>query len=393
VNKLTLDDVDVGGKRVLVRADFNVPLKDGRVADDTRIQATLATICELRERSAKVILMSHLGKPGGEVKEELRLDPVADRLGELLEITVRKIPLPTEKDAGEVIGDMKDGDVILFENTRFDPGEKKNSDTFSKALAGPADLFVNDAFAACHRAHASTAGVAQFLPACAGRLMQTEVEELSDFIGNADSPRIGVFGGAKVGGKIGVIRGQSDAFDHILLGGGMANTFLAAADKEIGRSLHDEDSLETARKILAEFSDGRIVLPEDLVVLQDPDDPGSSRTADADEVKPDWRIVDLGPKTLEHFAGHVETAASMLWNGPLGWFEQKPFDEGTRSLVRAMSDCTAQTVIGGGETVQAANACDVEIGEAFTHCSTGGGAFLDFVAGKTMPGIEALDDR
>ena len=226
MNKRTLDDVDVGGKRVLVRADFNVPLKDGRVADDTRIQATLATIRELRERSAKVILMSHLGKPGGEVKDELRLDPVADRLGELLEAKVRKIPLPTEEGADDAIGEMKDGDVLLFENTRFDPGEKKNSDTFSKALAEPADLFVNDAFAACHRAHASTAGVAQFLPACAGRLMQTEMEELSDFIENADSPRIGIFGGAKVGGKIGVIRCRSDTFDHILLGGGMVNTLL-----------------------------------------------------------------------------------------------------------------------------------------------------------------------
>ncbi len=393
MNKLTLDDVDVGGKRVLVRADFNVPLEDGKVADDTRIRAALPTIRELLERSAKIILMSHLGKPGGEVKDGLRLDPVAGRLGELLSTEVRKIPFPPDESAARLIREMEEGDVLLFDNTRFDSGEKENNDSLSETLAAAADLYVNDAFAACHRAHASTAGVPRHLSACAGRLVQKEAEELSDFMENAGSPRIGVFGGAKVGGKIDVIRSRGDFFDHVLLGGGMGNTFLAASGKETGASLCDEDSVETARKILSDSSDGRIVLPEDLVVLEDPDDPESHRTVGADEVKRDWRIVDIGPTTRDRFAGHVESARSILWNGPLGWFERAPFDEGTRSLVRAMSGCSARVVIGGGETVQAANACGVETSEAFTHCSTGGGAFLTFVAGGHMPGIDALDDH
>lgn len=391
MTKKTLDEIEVGGLRALVRVDFNVPLKDGVVVDDTRMRAALPTLCELREKSARIILMSHLGRPGGEAKDALRLDPVAERLRELLAAEVVKVDEVCGPAAAQAVEDLREGQLLLLENTRFHPGEKSNDATLSKELAKLGDVFVNDAFAACHRAHASTAGVAAHLPACAGRLLQKEVEALSSFLADAPSPTVGVFGGAKVPDKLAVIEALEGRLERILLGGGMANTFLAAIGQTIGDSLADAESVEVAKKLFSRLPEGRIILPEEVVALTDPSDPESHRTVRIDEMKDDWRIVDLGAKTLETYEGVLREAQSVIWNGPLGWIEQAPFDAGTHSLARMLSGLSARVVVGGGETVQAARDAGQE--DRYDHLSTGGGAFLAFLAGKELPGIEALDER
>ena len=388
--KKTIEDVDVTGKRVLVRADFNVPLEDGQIADDARIRACLPTIEALLRRGARVVLCSHLGRPKGEVREELRLTPVARRLSELLK---RDVPLLEDcvgERVREAVGRMADGEAVLLENTRFHPGEKENDPDFASELASLAELFVNDAFGAAHRAHASTAGVAGHLPAVAGLLMQEELRRLSQVRDAAEPPFAAVMGGAKISDKIGVVKNLLDRLDLLLVGGGMANTLLRVGGVETGRSLVEEEQLETAARI-ADRAGSRLVLPVDVVVAEDPRTGKGRQTVKVGSVPEDGMILDVGPDTLERFRRRLDGARTVVWNGPLGAFEHPPFDRGTVALARILADMNAETIIGGGDTGAAVARAGVT--DRVSHVSTGGGAFLSFIQGEKLPGLEALQDK
>jgi len=388
--KKTIEDVDVTGKRVLVRADFNVPLEDGEIADDARIRACLPTIEALLRRGARVVLCSHLGRPKGEVREAFRLTPVARRLSELLK---RDVPLLEDcvgKRVREAVGRMADGEAVLLENTRFHPGEKENDPDFASELASLAELFVNDAFGAAHRAHASTAGVAGHLPAVAGLLMQEELRRLSQVRDAAEPPFAAVMGGAKISDKIGVVKNLLDRLDLLLVGGGMANTLLRVGGVETGRSLVEEEQLETAARI-ADRAGSRLVLPVDVVVAEDPRTGKGKRTVKVGSVPEDGMILDVGPDTLERFRRRLVGARTVVWNGPLGAFEHPPFDRGTVALARILADMNAETIIGGGDTGAAVARAGVT--DRVSHVSTGGGAFLSFIQGEKLPGLEALQDK
>jgi len=385
----TVRDVDVSGRRVLVRVDFNVPLEDGEVADDTRLRASLPTITYLLERNAKVILCSHLGRPGGEVVEELRLDPIAKRLSELIDVGVIK--------AGDCVGeavearakDLEPGQVFLLENTRFHPGEKANDHKFAARLAGLAEIYVNDAFAAAHRAHASTEGVAHLLPSAAGLLMEREIEVLRRVRENPKHPFAAIFGGAKISDKIGILDQLMDRMEMVLVGGGMANTFLKAQGHEMGESLVEEASLDTAREIL-EAAGEKLVLPVDLVVADAFDAEAKHHAVLVDQVPPGWRALDVGPRTVDLFREKLKGAKMILWNGPLGVFEMELFSKGTYAIVGTLAEHEAETITGGGETAAAVN--EVNLADKMTHVSTGGGAFLTFMEGETLPGVAALGE-
>jgi phosphoglycerate kinase len=388
--KKTIADVEVSGRRVLVRADFNVPLEGGGIADDARIRACLPTIEELLRRNARVILCSHLGRPKGEVREELRLTPVARRLSELLN---REVPLLDDcvgEGVREAVDRMSDGDAVLLENTRFHPGEKKNDPGFASELASLADLFVNDAFGAAHRAHASTAGVARHLPAVAGLLMEKELERLSQVREAAEPPFAAVMGGAKISDKLGVIKNLLDRLDLLIVGGGMANTLLMVGGVETGRSLVEEDQLETAARI-ADRAGSRLVLPVDVVVAEDPETGNGRQTVTVGRVPRESMILDVGPDTLERFRRRLEGARTVVWNGPLGAFEHPPFDQGTVALARILADMNAETIIGGGDTGSAVARAGVI--DRVSHVSTGGGAFIEFIQGERLPGLEVLQDK
>ena len=388
--KKTIEDVDVTGKRVLVRADFNVPLEDGQIADDARIRACLPTVEALLRRGARVVLCSHLGRPKGEVREELRLTPVARRLSELLK---RDVPLLEDcvgERVREAVGRMADGEAVLLENTRFHPGEKENDPGFASELASLAELFVNDAFGAAHRAHASTAGVAGHLPAVAGLLMQEELRRLSQVRDAAEPPFAAVMGGAKISDKIGVVKNLLDRLDLLLVGGGMANTLLRVGGVETGRSLVEEEQLETAARI-ADRAGSRLVLPVDVVVAEDPRTGKGRQTVKVGSVPEDGMILDVGPDTLERFRRRLDGARTVVWNGPLGAFEHPPFDRGTVALARILADMNAETIIGGGDTGAAVARAGVT--DRVSHVSTGGGAFLSFIQGEKLPGLEALQDK
>jgi phosphoglycerate kinase len=386
--KKTIKEVDVTDKRVLVRVDFNVPLEEGAVADDTRIRAALPTIQYLLDRSARLILCSHLGRPGGKVVEELRLDPVAAHLANLLGMDVMKADdcIGPEVEAG--VKDLGPGEVLLLENTRFHPGEKANAPDFATQLASIADLYVNDAFGTAHRAHASTEGVAHHLPAVAGLLMERELEALERARENPEHPLIMIFGGAKISDKIGVIERFLQQADAVLVGGGIANTLCKAQGLEIGQSLVEEESLETAGRILDEAGD-TLVLPVDVVVADAFDADAQRRTVSVNEVRPGWRILDIGPRTIDLFEEKLSSAKMVVWNGPLGVFEMEPFAEGTFAIARTLAELDAETITGGGETAAAVDQAGVA--DQMTHVSTGGGAFLTFMEGKELPGIAALD--
>lgn len=388
--KKTIRDVDVSNKRVLVRVDFNVPLKNGKVTNDNRIRAALPTIRYLLDQNARVILCSHLGRPKGEVVEELRLDPVANRLSELLEMKVNKAGDCVGPEAEEAVEQLQAGQVLLLENTRFHPGEKKNDIDFAEKLAKLADLFVNDAFGAVHRAHASTEGVAHRLPAVAGLLMAEELETLSRLLEAPEKPFIAVLGGAKVSDKIGVIQHLLAQVDGLLIGGGMANTFLKAKNLEVGRSLVEEGSLEEAKQIL-DMAEDRLVLPLDAVVAKELAEDATPKTVSINEVPQDEKILDIGPQTVDLFKKKMGSAKTVVWNGPLGVFETSPFAEGTMAIARLLPELDAATIVGGGDTVPAIQQVGVE--EKITHISTGGGAFLDFLQGKELPGVAALEDK
>jgi len=391
--KKALKDFDFKNKKVLVRVDFNVPLDGDQVTDDTRIEAALPTIRFLMNEDAKVILMSHLGRPGGKVVKEYKLDPVADRLADLLGKEVYKTDESIGREVEEAIEKMDDGDVLLLENTRFHPGEKGNDPEYAKALAGLADVFVNDAFGAAHRAHASTTGVAEHLPAIAGFLIQRELEALGRATDNPEKPYTAIIGGAKVSDKMDVIKNIIPRADYLLLGGGIANTFLLAKGLDVGDSLVEEDRVELAKEIMDEAAVKgiEVILPEDVVVAKEFKADSEYKVVDVKEVPKGWQILDSGgPKTLEKYKDIIKKSKTVTWNGPIGVFEMDQFAKGTMELAKALAESDAYSVVGGGESAAAIKKAGVE--SDISHVSTGGGASLQFFEGKPLPGIEALDD-
>ncbi len=396
MNKKTVRDIDVAGKRVLVRVDFNVPLDSatGQVADDLRIRAALPTIQYLRERGAKVILCSHLGRPDGKLVERLRLRPVAERLSALLNAPVATAPDCVGPEVEALVARMQPGDVLLLENVRFHPEEEANDPDFARRLASLAEVFVNDAFGTAHRAHASTEGVAHHLPAVAGLLMEKELTFLGGALTNPERPFAAVIGGAKVSDKIGVLRHLLDKVDLLLIGGGMANTFLLAQGKQIGDSLAEPDQVGAAREVLARTQAGhpRLELPVDAVAAERVSADAATRIVDLERepVPSGWGIMDIGPATLRRFVDTLTPCRTVLWNGPMGVFELPPFAVGTLGLARALADLRATTIVGGGETAQAVE--EAGVADRISHVSTGGGAALEFLEGKTLPGVAALLD-
>jgi phosphoglycerate kinase len=390
VNKKTVRDVPVQGKRVLVRVDFNVPLENGQVADDTRIRAALPTINYLLDHGAAVILMSHLGRPKGQIRDELRLDPVAHRLSELLGREVIKLDDCIGPEVETAAAQLQPGQVLLLENLRFHPEEEGNDQGFAQKLASLADLYVNDAFGTAHRAHASTAGVTSYLPSVAGFLMERELEMLGKTLADPARPFVAILGGAKISGKIGVIRSLLASVDLLLLGGGMANTFLKARGHEVGESLVEDDSLGVAREIL-ENAGERLVLPVDVVVADAFSEDANTQTVSVEQVPPGWRILDIGPRTVGLYEEKLASAGTVVWNGPMGVFEFPKFAAGTIALATSLASTHATTIVGGGDSVAALQ--QAGLADKMTHVSTGGGASLEFLEGKTLPGVAALEDK
>lgn len=391
MNKKTVRDIDAAGKRVLVRADFNVPLdENGQIADDRRIEAALPTVRYLREQGAKVILCSHLGRPKGKVVEALRLTPVAERLSELLGVEVVKAADCIGCRVARVVEAMKPGDVVLLENLRFHAEERKNDPAFAKQLASLADVYVNDAFGTAHRAHASTEGVAHVLPAVAGFLLEREITFLGQALGAPARPFVAILGGAKVSDKIGVIENLLPKVDHLLLGGGMANTFFKAQGHEVGDSLLEEDKVDLARDLL-ERAGAKLSLPVDVVVADAFSANAKHKTVAVDRVPAGWRILDIGPESVSEFSAILRTAQTVVWNGPMGVFEFPAFAIGTVAVAKALAGTDATTIIGGGDSAAAVE--QAGLSEQMTHISTGGGAALEFLEGKVLPGVAALADR
>ena len=391
--KMTVRDVDVYNKRVLMRADFNVPMRDGEISDDKRIRAALPTIEYLREKGAKVILMSHFGRPKGKVVDEYRLDPIAARLGELLGVSVLKLNDCIGEEAEAAVNKMQPGDVILLENVRFYAEEEKNDPEFARKLAVLGDVYVNDAFGTAHRAHASTEGVAKYLPAVSGFLMEKELEFLGGAVDNPKRPFVAILGGAKVKDKIAVIEALLNKVDTLIIGGGMAYTFLKAQGYEIGNSLLDEERLDFCREILAKAEEKgvKLLLPVDVVVAKEFAADAEHEVVPADEIPADWEGLDIGPKTIELFKDAVKDAATVVWNGPMGVFEFEAFARGTNAVAEALAESDAITVIGGGDSAAAVE--QAGLADKMTHVSTGGGASLEFLEGKVLPGVAALNDK
>ena len=389
----TIRDVDVSGRRVFLRADLNVPLDDGRITDDTRIRASLPTIVNLLERGASVILASHLGRPKGKVNDALRLKPVADRLSQLLGRPVRMTGDALGPGVQVAVEKLRPGDLLMLENLRFHAEEEANDPEFAKALAGSADLYVNDAFGAAHRAHASTEGITHHLPAVAGLLMEREVDALSRLLQKPARPFHAVIGGAKVSGKLEVLSALLSRCQAILVGGGMANTFLAAKGHDLGKSLVEDERLKDATRILAEARRKRvrIMLPTDAVIAPQLHPRAKTQTVPIAAVPRDQMVVDIGPLTLAAYTEHLGKAKTVFWNGPMGVFEMPQMAEGTNAIARFLAKRTRAgvvTVIGGGDSVAAVE--QLGIADRMTHVSTGGGASLEFLEGKTLPGVAAL---
>lgn len=387
----TLDDLDVKGKRVLMRADFNVPLKDGEVTDDSRIRATLPTVKRLLDEGATLLLMSHLGRPKG-ADEQYRMGPVAKRLGELLgrEVRYKSAQGPATSKTAGFVEEAPEGSITLLENTRFDSRETKNDPGLARELAAYADIYVNDAFGAAHRAHASTEGVANLLPSAAGLLLQREIEVLTNLLENPQKPFKVVLGGAKVSDKIGVIENLLELADSILIGGAMAYTFLKAQGGEVGGSLVEEDKLDTARALLerAEAKGVTLHLPADSLCARKIAEDVETRVFPSDKIPEGWLGLDIGPEAVSSFQRELENAKTILWNGPMGVFETPPFDSGTRAVAQTIASLDAYSVVGGGDSVAALNATGLQ--GKIDHISTGGGASLEFLEGQTLPGVAAL---
>ena len=394
--KKTVKDIDLKGKKVLMRADFNVPLNDqGVITDDTRIQAALPTIRYILDQGAALILMSHLGRPKNEPDPKYSLLPVAKRLSEVLGTEV------VFNDDGEVVGQvtkdaaaaLKPGQILLLQNTRFRPEEKKNDAAFAKELASLGDVFVEDAFGSSHRAHASTAGVADYLPAVSGFLIQKELDFIGGALENPQRPFVAILGGAKVSDKIGVINNLLEKVDSLIVGGGMAYTFLKAQGYEIGTSLLEEDKIDLAKELLAkaETKGVKLLLPVDVVVAPEFKADAPATTVGIDAIPADQMGLDIGEKTRELFAGAIKSAKTVIWNGPMGVFEFPAFAKGTIAVAKAMADSDAITIIGGGDSAAAVKQLGFESG--MSHISTGGGASLEFMEGKVLPGIDVLEDK
>jgi phosphoglycerate kinase len=383
----TLDDLEVGGRRVLVRADLNVPLDHGVVADDTRILAALPTIEELRRAGASIVLCSHLGRPKGP-DPAFSLRPVAERLQTLTDATVTLAPAVVGPEVERLAAALAPGEILLLENLRFEPGETKNDPQLAAALAALADVYVNDAFGSAHRAHASTEGVAHLLPSAAGRLLDREVGQLHAVLDHPARPLVAVLGGAKVSDKIGVVQRFLEIADELLIGGAMAFPFLAAQGHSVGASRCESADVEIAARALADAPAGRLVLPSDLLIASSLDAAAPSRRIDSVEVPDGWLGVDIGPHTAAHYAGLIAVAGTVFWNGPMGAFELEPFAAGTHAVAEAVAATDAVTVVGGGETVAAVHR--YRLADRIGHVSTGGGATLELIEGRALPGVEAL---
>ncbi|WP_404329834.1 phosphoglycerate kinase [Mesobacillus maritimus] len=394
MNKKSVKDIDVKGKRVFCRVDFNVPMKDGQVTDETRIRAALPTIQYLSEQGAKVILASHLGRPKGQAVEELRLTPVAKRLSELLGKDVKK----TDEAYGDAvkteIGTMNDGDVLLLENVRFYPGEEKNDAELAKSFAELADVYVNDAFGAAHRAHASTEGIAHHLPAVSGLLMEKELDVLGKALSNPERPFTAIIGGAKVKDKIGVIDNLLEKVDNLIIGGGLAYTFVKAQGHEVGKSLLEEDKIDLANSFIAKAKEKGVnfYMPVDVIVADDFSEQANTKVVSIEEIPADWEALDIGPKTAEIYQDVIKNSKLVIWNGPMGVFELETFAKGTKSVAQALADATdTYSVIGGGDSAAAVE--KFNLADKMSHISTGGGASLEFMEGKVLPGVVALNDK
>lgn len=390
IEKKTIRDIDVRGKRVFVRCDFNVPIKDGNVADDTRIKAAIPTIKFLIDNGAKVILCSHLGRPKGEVKEEFSLKPVVPVLSKELNKDVIFSNQIIGEDVKETISKMNDGDVLLLENVRFDSREEKNDEEFSKELSELAEVFVNDAFGTAHRAHSSTEGISHYLPSVSGFLIEKEIEFMDGALENPKRPFVAILGGAKVSDKIGVIENLINKVDKILIGGGMAFTFFKALGYQIGNSICEDDKLEEAKKIMQKAKDNNIefVLPVDIHIAKEFSNDCEDKMVASDEMPEGWQGLDIGPKTIEIFDEKLQGAGTVIWNGPLGVCEFDKYVVGTEEIAKSISITDAISIVGGGDSVAAIK--KLKLDDKFSHISTGGGASLEFLEGKTLPGIDCL---
>ncbi|MEX1254440.1 MAG: phosphoglycerate kinase [Dehalococcoidia bacterium] len=394
MRKQTIRDIDARGKRVLVRVDFNVPFDDaGRILDDLRIRSALPTIRYLREHNARVILCSHLGRPKGKVNDSLRLAPIAERLGGLLGAPVANARDCVGPEAEAAVAKLNDGDVLLLENLRFHPEEEANDPEFVRQLASLADIYVNDAFGTAHRAHASTEGVAHHLPAVAGLLMEKEIDYLARIVAEPQRPLGAIIGGAKVSDKIAVLRNLLSKTDVLVIGGGMANTFLQAKGLAVGDSLVEDEQLDTARAIMGEAEQRglRLLLPTDVVIADRFAADAETRVVEVDQVPDGWRILDVGPRSVDAYEKALAPCKTIVWNGPLGVIEMAPFAKGSEALARALAGFDAVTIVGGGET--AALVEESGLAGKFDHISTGGGAFLEFLEGRELPGVAALLER
>ena len=392
--KKTVEDVNVKGKRVLVRVDFNVPLQDGKVADDKRITAALPTVKYLLEHGAKVILCSHLGRPKGERKMEFSLAPGAETLKELLPgVRISFAPDCIGKETEKMAGELREGEILLLENLRFHKEEEKNDPDFAKKLASLADIYVSDAFGTVHRAHASTAGVAQYLPAVAGFLIGKELSVMGGALENPVRPFVAILGGAKVADKIGVITNLLNKCDTLIIGGGMAYTFFKALGYNIGNSLLDADSIELAKKLMldADAKGVKMLLPVDTVVAREFKADAEYMTVDSDRIPDGYMGMDIGEKTAKLFGEEIRKAGTVVWNGPMGVFEFDAFAKGTAAVAEACAECKGTTIIGGGDSASAVK--KLGYADKMTHISTGGGASLEFLEGKVLPGVAALDDK
>ena len=395
MNKKTIEDIDVSGKKVLVRVDFNVPLdENGRITDETRIKAALPTIKYLLEHNAAVILCSHLGRPKGEFNMKYSLAPVASRLKEIFgENRVTFASDIIGESAKQAVASLKPGNIVLLENLRFHKEEEKNDPAFAKALAAYADIYVNDAFGTAHRAHASTAGVADYLPAVAGELIGKELSVMGKALDNPERPFVAILGGRKVSDKIGVINNLLEKVDTLIIGGAMSYTFFKAMGLNIGNSLVEEDKLSLAKQLLAkaEAKGIKMLLPVDCVLANDFNAQAEMLTVDYDKIPDGWEGMDIGPKTRELYAQAIKPAKTVIWNGPMGVFEFPRFAEGTKAVANAMSECSGTTIIGGGDSAAAVE--QLGFASKITHISTGGGASLEFLEGLELPGVAALNDK
>lgn len=393
LKKMTMKDVDLKGKRVFCRVDFNVPMSEGNVTDDTRIRAAVPTIEYLVENGAKVILASHLGRPKGEVNEDMRLAAAGARLSELLHKQVKSLEESIGDGVEQEISAMAEGDIVLLENVRFHEGEEKNDPELAKAFASLADLFVNDAFGAAHRAHASTAGIAEHLTAVSGLLLEKELDVLGKALSEPDRPFTAIIGGAKVKDKIGVIDHLLDIVDNLIIGGGLSYTFSKAQGHEVGNSLLEEDKIDLAKSFIdkAKEKGVNLYMPADVVVTKEFSNDTETKVVSISEIPSDWMGLDIGPETVKTYADVIKNSKLVIWNGPMGVFEMSSFENGTKSVAQAMAETEAYTIIGGGDSAAAVEKFNVA--DKMDHISTGGGASLEFMEGKDLPGVNALTDK